>query len=91
MKWSLITLAAAALLRCAFPANAEELSPARAAQARTLYLAKCAKCHDLYDPRAYNEVDWQRWMIKMKKKSKLKNDQFELLTNYLSNVRSRSP
>ena len=82
-------LVALALLLHRQQSVAGELSPDRFSQARTLYLVKCAKCHELYDPHAYGEAEWQVWMVKMKKKSKLKNDQFELLTNYLSSVRAQ--
>ena len=83
------TLGAVVLLLHGPRLMAGELSPASFSQARTLYLVKCAKCHELYDPHAYGEAEWQVWMVKMKKKSKLKNDQFELLTNYLSSVRAQ--
>ena len=89
MRSFLATLGAVALLLPGLPAIAGELSPAGFSQARKLYLVKCAKCHELYDPHAYGDAEWQEWMVKMKKKSKLKNDQFELLMNYLSSVRAQ--
>lgn len=53
-----------------------------------LYVAKCAKCHQFHDPKAYAEADWRGWMLKMAKKAKLKNDQAELLTKYLNAYRA---
>ena len=52
-----------------------------------LYLTKCAKCHELYDPKEYSDADWELWMNKMKRKSKLKPDQFELIYNYTEKLR----
>ena len=70
------------------PASAAELSSKELKDAKKLYTAKCAKCHKFYDPSAYNQVEWDEWMQKMRKKSKLKENQFELLSRYLETVRS---
>jgi hypothetical protein len=56
--------------------------------ARKLYVAKCAKCHRFYEPKAYSEPDWQTWMAKMTRKSKLKPDQAALLDRYLDAYRA---
>ncbi len=55
--------------------------------ARALYVIKCAKCHELYDPKKYDGADWKRWMVKMKKKSKLKPEQFDLILDYTTKLR----
>jgi len=56
--------------------------------ARKIYVAKCAKCHRFYEPRAYSERDWQTWMEKMNQKSKLKSEQADLLKRYLDEYRA---
>lgn len=54
-----------------------------------LYVLKCAKCHELYDPKKYDDADWGMWMKKMRKKSRLKPEQFEAIQNYTEELRSR--
>ena len=72
----------------AFAANgADGLSPKQLTDARKLYVAKCAKCHKLYDPVEYSDADWNWWMVKMSKKAKLKSAQNELLAGYLETLR----
>jgi cytochrome c5 len=71
-----------------FPAHGDELAPKGAAAGRKLYVAKCAKCHKFYEPRNYNETDWQRWMELMSRKAKLKTDQNQLLRQYLDEYRA---
>ena len=79
----LITGLAAAL----FPARAAELSAKETKDAKKLYIAKCAKCHKFYDPTRYDQAEWHEWMQKMREKSKLKVNQFELLSRYLETLR----
>lgn len=64
-----------------------ELSPAESRLAKKLYLSKCSKCHEFYNPGDYSEPDWRSWLQKMRKKSKLKPEQFDLLSRYLDGVR----
>ena len=59
--------------------------------AEKLYVLKCAKCHELYDPKKYSDADWNFWMIKMRKKSKLKPDQFDLILSYTETLRGAPP
>src|SRR5262245_3189520 len=33
--------------------------------AKKVYVAKCAKCHKLYDPASYTDTEWESWMQKM--------------------------
>ncbi len=68
-------------------AEAAELSPTEATAGRKIYLAKCAKCHELHDPKAYTDTEWIDWMKKMGKKSKLKPEQSELLFRYTETLR----
>ena len=70
------------------PASAGELAAIDLAAARAIYVAKCAKCHQFYEPTNYAEPDWRKWMVKMNKKSKLKADQSGLLNRYLDTYRA---
>ncbi len=67
--------------------GAADLSSEEIKSAEKLYQAKCAKCHKFYNPADYTGPEWQKWMLKMKKKSKLKPDQYELLLRYLDTFR----
>lgn len=81
-------LLAALLATACGSAVATSLTPPEIAQARKLYVAKCAKCHKFYEPKKYSENEWQRWMDSMSKKSKLKPSQSELLRQYLEEYRA---
>ncbi len=70
------------------PASEGKLSDTDLAAAAKLYHAKCARCHKFYDPAAYSQAEWDVWMQKMGKKSKLKPDQFALLSRYLETLRT---
>ena len=59
-----------------------------AAAARTLFVAKCTRCHKFHDPAKYDDKDWHKWFTKMSKKAKLESDQNELLSRYLEVFRS---
>ena len=76
------------LLALVVPLPAAELSPGESKLARKLYLTKCGKCHEFYHPSDYNQADWQMWLQKMRKKSKLKPEQYDLLSRYLDTLRS---
>lgn len=70
---------------CSGPARASA-APAASDEvtvARKLYAAKCAKCHQLYDPAKYTDAEWTKWMGKMSRKSKLKPEQQEMLSRYI--------
>lgn len=69
-------------------ASEEGLSEAELAAARKLSAVKCAKCHKFYEPADYSQADWAGWMEKMRKKSKLKPEQFDLLSRYLEEARA---
>ncbi len=66
---------------------AAELTPKETVAARKIYIAKCAKCHELYDPKAYGDADWATWLEKMSRKSKLKPEQIALLVGYTETLR----
>ena len=77
------------LIAAAHPAaSADELPLKELTAARKIYVAKCAKCHQFYEPTDYSENDWRTWMEKMNKKSKLKEEQARLLTRYLDAYRT---
>ena len=80
----------AVLVLGASHARATTLSPKELTDAKKLYTGKCARCHKFYAPAAYGDAEWSSWMIKMKKKSKLKADQYELLSRYTEMLRSES-
>ena len=88
MYWRVVFSVAALLVFVS--ASAAELSPKQAIDARKLYLTKCSKCHELYDPKGYSNEEWDTWMLKMKKKSKLKDEQYELLKSYTASLRAGS-
>ena len=71
-------------------ASAAGLSDQQVSEATQLYIVKCANCHKFYHPADYEETEWNRWMKKMGKKSKLKPDQYELLSRYLAAFRQQS-
>ena len=77
-----------AVLCAALPLSAADgLSAKELAAARRLSLVKCAKCHKFYEPVDYTATDWAGWMEKMRRKTKLKPDQYELLSRYLEDAR----
>ena len=66
-------------------AHAEELS-----KAKDLYLTKCAKCHKFYDPSAYDDAGWSKWMEKMRKKAHLNNEEYNLIVAYCDFLRKNA-
>src|SRR5437762_337087 len=80
-QWA--TALVALLLPLTASATANELSAKETGAAQKLYTLKCAKCHKFYDPKAYDQGEWDSWMRKMQKKSKLKPEQFDLLSRYI--------
>jgi cytochrome c553 len=72
----------------ASPVVADQLTVKEAASARKLYVAKCAKCHKFQEPKNYPDADWEVWIGKMSRRSKLKADQEEALKRYLADYRA---
>jgi cytochrome c5 len=66
------------------------LSAEQRPNAKRLYEAKCARCHQFYNPADYSKHDWESWMTKMSRKAHLKPDQEELLGRYLEELRVKS-
>lgn len=85
MRW--ICFIGAVMLVAFGAAGADGISDVEIKEARKLYIAKCAKCHKLYDPARYDDAEWSKWMTKMNRKSKLKPAQAELLGRYLETFR----
>jgi len=56
-------------------------------RAKKLYTTKCARCHKFYDPQRYTDEQWAMWMDKMRRKARLTQEQFALLSAYLEQVR----
>jgi hypothetical protein len=71
--------------------NAKELPPGEFNRAQKLYNLKCAKCHELYDPTGYSRPEWDKWMKKMGRKSKLKPEQYDLVAEYTETLRKGAP
>lgn len=65
------------------------VSTHEANRASELYALKCGRCHKFYDPAAYSNEDWEKWMRKMSKKTKLTAEQEQTLTEYLGAARKR--
>lgn len=78
------------LLPPSLPAGAAGLSDGEIAQARELYVAKCAKCHGFHHPAEYTQTNWDYWMTKMSRKSKLQAAEEQLLTRYLGAFRTEA-
>jgi len=83
---SLFSLFGIALTGCAGATKTAEVSIDETSASRTLYVAKCAKCHKIYDRAKYSDEDWHKWMAKMSKKSKLTPEQSEMLSRYIDNT-----
>jgi len=81
-----LVLTASALVFVA-SAGASDLPLKDQTAARKVYVAKCAKCHKFYEPKNYSEIDWQKWMESMSRKSRLKPAQTDLLNQYLDAYR----
>jgi hypothetical protein len=71
-------------------APAEGLTQKEQTAAKKIYVSKCTRCHRSYDPTEYGQEEWQLWMAKMIKKSKLKPGQEKLLSRYLEDCRVQS-
>jgi len=82
-----LQIAIAVLVMGVLQTRAVELSPKETKEAQRLYNLKCAKCHKFYDPASYSHPEWDDWMKKMAKKSKLKSTQYDLLVQYTETLR----
>ena len=85
MRW-ICSILLLVLAGCAVRASASASARDPLAEGRRLYVAKCAKCHKLYDPARYSDQEWKSWMLKMGKKAKLKPQQQEDLSQYTETI-----
>jgi hypothetical protein len=81
----LLTLA---LAGCAGSSKTTAVDGDPAIAGRKLYVAKCARCHRLYDPGKYSDAEWRQWMVKMSRKARLKTGQEDLLARYVATLRT---
>ena len=51
---------------------------------RELYVNKCGSCHNLYLPSLYDFQRWNSVVDKMQKRSKIDDNQKELIIKYLN-------
>jgi mono/diheme cytochrome c family protein len=68
---------------CHAPASAPSNPADENAAGHKIYIAKCAKCHKLYDPAKYSDAEWEKWMGKMAKKARLTPEQRVLVSHYI--------
>lgn len=55
--------------------------------AHKLYVAKCGSCHKAPDPTQYDDATWADWLSKMRKKSRVGDEQYEVLSRYVDTLR----
>lgn len=56
-----------------------------------LYQAKCGRCHDFPKPRFIAEETWNRWMMSMRYKAGLNDEEYEQLMDYARRERELRP
>ena len=56
-------------------------------EGKKIYLRNCSKCHKLYPPANYSQPEWDKWMTKMRRKSKLKSSDFKKVLEYTQTLR----
>jgi hypothetical protein len=70
------------------PAARPKAAPAKAAPAAAahsgekVYLTKCGRCHELPKPRFVEEMTWNRWMLRMRYKANLNDEEYDQLMDY---------
>jgi len=89
---------AAAAKPAASPAVAARGAPNRASPVapgpiagEKLYQAKCGRCHDLPGPRFIREETWNRWMMSMRYKAGLNDEEYEQMMDYARRDREQRP
>jgi hypothetical protein len=100
--WIVPCLAIAIIFSCAEQKKVTTMSDAERAAKRwpgftqemlthgqELYETKCARCHMLYKPASRSEQEWKDVMVSMARKAKLKNDEKELIEQYLFTMREK--
>ncbi len=82
-----VAMMAAGLAGAAVPPPVSGLTSQELAAGKKLYASKCASCHMLYQPSRYDDGKWSYWMVKMRQKARLGDDQYEALSKYLQALR----
>ena len=62
-----------------FAASAETI-----AEGKSLYGMNCAKCHELFDPKAFTAEEWTPIVLRMQKKAKISDEHREKIYAYLT-------
>ena len=52
-----------------------------------IYIRNCGKCHEFYTPSKYTQAEWDKWMVKMRRKSKLKPADFDQVQQFTQTLR----
>lgn len=53
-----------------------------------IYARSCGKCHEFYPPSDYTQAEWDKWMVKMRRKSKLKPADFDRVQEFAQMLRN---
>ena len=53
-------------------------------QGRKLYVNHCGSCHNLHLPKEYNADQWKKNIDEMQEKSKISDDEKQLIYQYLT-------
>jgi cytochrome c5 len=53
-----------------------------------IYTRNCGKCHEFYPPSSYTQAEWDKWMVKMRRKSKLKPADFDRVQEFTQMLRN---
>ena len=94
---SIKTVLVLSLLLAAASSPATDRSAPRSggeSEGKKIYVRTCAKCHEFYPPTDYSQPEWDKWMAKMRRKSKLKSadfDRVEEFTKLLRNGEAEAP
>lgn len=57
---------------------------AELALGKTIFEAKCGKCHDLVKPESYSKEKWKPIMLSMQEAAKLTDDERVMVYNYVT-------
>lgn len=60
-------------------------------QGRSLYLARCTRCHQPFEPREFPPEQWPREVTEMMKRSKLDATEAAGITRYLVTMSTLAP
>ncbi len=85
MWQSFLAVALAGIPGLAIAGGLHHLDPSTASR---IYIAQCARCHRLHDPKDYAPEEWQLWTKKMCRKTKLVPAEQKTLMLYLQALRA---